>query len=68
MFNAYVVEVDGSTAGIIARDGRGFRFHASSRRFQTIDGAFFTGPRDAERAARALLARRAPTAHSMSRP
>jgi hypothetical protein len=52
--NAYIIEVNGQTAGIVARDGRGFRFHASSNRFNALEGRTFSTPREAEKAAIAL--------------
>jgi hypothetical protein len=53
--NAYVIEVRGQTAGIVARDGQGFRFHASAHRFNALDGRHFKTPREAERAALRLI-------------
>jgi hypothetical protein len=53
--NAYVIEVRGQTAGIVARDGQGFRFHASAHRFNPLDGRRFANPREAERAALRLI-------------
>ena len=52
MSNAYVIEVGGETAGIVARDGLGFRFYAATPTFDGLDGRLFTAPGDAERAAR----------------
>jgi hypothetical protein len=53
--NAYVVEVDGQTVGIVARDeGGSYRFHASVNRFNTLEGRTFKSPREAERAAHQL--------------
>ena len=60
MFNAYVIEVAGSAAGIVTRDGRGFRFHAAKRLFNVIDGQLFRGPTHAEKAARDLASCRRP--------
>jgi hypothetical protein len=61
--NAFVIEVGGETAGIVARDGRGFRFYAATQAFDALDGRMFAAPGDAERAARrhanAKIARRA---------
>jgi hypothetical protein len=54
--NAYIIEVAGQTAGIVARDGSGFRFHASAHRFNPLEGKMFASPRAAERAASALAA------------
>jgi hypothetical protein len=53
--NAYVIEVRGQTAGIVARDGQGFRFHASAHRFNALDGRRFRTPREAEKAALKLI-------------
>ncbi|MDQ0467242.1 hypothetical protein [Labrys wisconsinensis] len=57
--DAYIIEVRGQTAGIVARDGRVFRFHASDHRFNPIDGMAFASPRAAEKAAHGLLAAQA---------
>ena len=54
MGHAYVIEVAGEPAGIVARDGRGFRFHAASHAFRSLEGRAFRRPSDAERAAREL--------------
>ena len=58
MPNAYIVEVAGQTAGIVARDQRGYRFFASDRFFDSLDGQEFSSARHAERAAQALLRQR----------
>lgn len=55
MSTAYVIEVRGETAGIIAREERGFRFYASSNRFNALEGEAFSSPRQAERAVVRLL-------------
>jgi hypothetical protein len=55
MSHAYIIEVAGQTAGIIAADTRGFRFHVSNTAFQPLEGRAFSTPQAAERAARALL-------------
>jgi hypothetical protein len=53
--NAYVVEVDGQTVGIVARDeASSYRFHASVNRFNSLEGRSFKSPREAERAAHQL--------------
>ena len=67
--NAYIIEIQDYTAGIVTRDVRGFRFFSSERMFDSLEGQQFRSARDAERAARALLtpsARRA--AHRVARP
>jgi hypothetical protein len=53
--DAYIIEVRGHAAGIVARDGRTFRFHASDHRFNPIDGMAFASPRAAEKAAQDQL-------------
>jgi hypothetical protein len=55
MPKAYIIEVHNRTAGIVARDERGFRFFSSERAFDSLEGREFRSARDAERAARALF-------------
>jgi hypothetical protein len=55
---AYVIEIHDRTAGIVARDERGFRFFSSERLFDSLEGRAFRSARDAERAARAVFAER----------
>ncbi|GGC85444.1 hypothetical protein [Chelatococcus reniformis] len=57
--NAYIIEIAGTAAGIVAADRRGFRFHAAAGPFNAIDGHSFRTPAEAERAARRLFHRRA---------
>jgi hypothetical protein len=54
MGHAFVIEVAGEAVGIVARDGRGFRFHAALRAFRSLEGRVFRRPSDAALAARAL--------------
>jgi len=56
MPDAYVIQVSGRTAGIVARDGRDLRFNffAASHLFQPMEGRSFADPLAAERAARYL--------------
>jgi hypothetical protein len=58
MSNAYIIEVGSRTAGIVAKDERGYRFFSSDRIFDSLEGREFRSARDAERAARALLLER----------
>jgi len=58
MRNAYIIEIQNRTAGIVARDAQGFRFFSSERIFDSLDGRQFRSARAAERAARALLSER----------
>lgn len=57
MSHAYIIEFDEIAAGIIAPDGQGFRFHHADRSFTALEGRNFASYQQAERAARALLAR-----------
>jgi len=56
MSDCYVIEVSSETAGIVVRDTRGYAFFAASRRFQALEGQIFRNAREAERAARRLVA------------
>jgi len=58
MSNAYVIEAGEEAAGIVVREGNGFRFLSSSRRFWSLDGQYYRTPRDAERASIGLLSLR----------
>lgn len=58
MSNAYIIEVESYTAGIIAKDQRSYRFFSSGRIFDPLEGREFRSVRDAERAARALFMQR----------
>jgi hypothetical protein len=55
MSQAYIIEVESRTAGIVAKDEHGYRFFSSDRLFDGLEGRQFRSARDAERAARALL-------------
>jgi hypothetical protein len=57
MSDNYVIEIRPKAAGItvqagiIVRDGRGFRFFAATHAFNPLDGHLFKNPREAEKAA-----------------
>jgi hypothetical protein len=55
MSDSYIIEVDAQTAGIVVRNPGGYRFFASSHRFNRLEGQLFRNAREAERAARKLL-------------
>ena len=56
MGQAYVIQIAGRTAGIVARDhsGQAFHFFASDRLFRPLEGVAFHEPHLAERAARQI--------------
>ena len=58
MPQAYIIEVESRTAGIVAKDERGYRFYSSDRIFDRLEGRQFRSARDVERAASALLQER----------
>lgn len=58
MTQAYIIEIESRTAGIVAKDERGYRFFSSDRAFDGLEGREFGSARAAERAARALLQQR----------
>jgi hypothetical protein len=56
MFDNYIIEIrptSGITvqAGIVVRDGHGFRFFAATRAFDALEGHVFKSPKAAEHAA-----------------
>jgi hypothetical protein len=55
MFDSYIIEIRSAgievQAGVVVRDGRGFRFFAATRAFDRLDGQLFANPKAAERAA-----------------
>jgi hypothetical protein len=55
MPDAFVIEIEDLTAGIVARDGSAYRFYASLRFFYSLEGQSFATPQHAERAAAALM-------------
>jgi hypothetical protein len=55
MTQAYIIEIDSCTVGIVARSERAFRFFSSDRAFDSLEGREFSSAREAERAAKALL-------------
>jgi len=56
MPDAYVIEISGRTAGIVARDARdlNFNFFAATHSFNAMEGQRFSDPLAAERVARHL--------------
>jgi hypothetical protein len=51
MSDTYIIEVRSQAAGIVVREGEGYRFFAASHRFNPIEGQVFRNAREAERAA-----------------
>ncbi|QCI65007.1 hypothetical protein [Phreatobacter stygius] len=47
MSNAHVIEIGEETAGLVGRDGAGFRFFSATSRFGGLDGSLFPNVRDA---------------------
>ena len=58
MSDAFVIEISGRTAGIVARDHGAQRFHffAASHFFNALEKRAYRSPGEAERAAREHLA------------
>ncbi|KPG00490.1 hypothetical protein NML43_14110 [Rhodopseudomonas palustris] len=53
--SAYIIEVHSRAAGIVVRDGRGYRFHAAADDFTALDGQDFRSAGDAHKAALRLV-------------
>ena len=66
MSDAYAIEAEDEVAGIVVREGRRYRFLSSSRTFWSLDGSSYRTPREAERAARGLLATIGGSQHSLA--
>lgn len=48
---AFIIETAEATAGVIVRQGSGFRFFAADPRFGLLDGSTFKSPAAAQKAA-----------------
>ncbi|WP_420132993.1 hypothetical protein [Rhodopseudomonas sp.] len=53
--SAFIIEVNSRAAGIVVRDGRGFRFHAATDDFTALEGQGFRSAGDAQKAALRLV-------------
>jgi hypothetical protein len=51
MSNTYIIETSKGAAGIVVRDGRGYRFFAATHDFNGLDGRLFATAKAAEDAA-----------------
>jgi hypothetical protein len=51
MYNTYIIETRKGAAGIVVRDGHGFRFFAATQDFYRLEGQLFGSPKEAEPAA-----------------
>ena len=58
MTDAYVIEIDEDAVGLVVREsrgsgrGQGYRFYASLKGFQSLEGKIFSNPESARRSAR----------------
>jgi hypothetical protein len=66
MSDATIIEIRGEAAGIVARTGRGFAFYAAQAPFHRLERRLFRSVREAERAARELIARRSRAAAALA--
>jgi hypothetical protein len=48
---SYIIEVSSQAAGIVVREGGGYRFFAAAQPFYRLDGRLFRHVVDAQRAA-----------------
>jgi hypothetical protein len=51
MSDTYIIETRKGAAGIVVRDGGGFRFFAATNDFNGLEGQVFGTPKEAEAAA-----------------
>ena len=54
MSDAYVIEISGEPAGIVARLNKGFAFYAARTPFHRLEAQVFRSPLEAEKAVRLL--------------
>lgn len=66
--NAYAIEVQGRSAGIVVADRGGYTFFVSDWEFRDLDRRNFRSVPQAERAAARLVALRHQTGHHARRP
>jgi hypothetical protein len=59
MTNAFSIEVDGETVGVVVAEARGFQFLASDRATWPLEGTRYRHVRQAQRAAEDIYRRRA---------
>lgn len=62
MSQALLIEIRGTTAGLVVGSDRSFRFFSSQPAFDALDGRNFTSIAEAQRAAASLRHRRSPRA------
>ncbi len=64
MTDAYVIEIDEDAVGLVVRESRGssrdqgYRFYASLKGFQSLEGKIFSNPESARRSAKAVSKQR----------
>lgn len=64
MTDAYVIEIDEDAVGLVVREtrgsgrGQGYRFYASLKGFQSLEGKIFSNPESARRSARVVSRQR----------
>jgi hypothetical protein len=64
MTDAYVIEIDEDAIGLVVREasesraGKGYRFYASVKHYQSLEGKLFPNPESARRSAKVLFAER----------
>jgi hypothetical protein len=61
MSPTYIIETRKGAAGIVVRDGHGFRFFSATADCNSLDGRLFATPKDAEAAVDHLHGPKAPS-------
>jgi hypothetical protein len=51
MYDTYIIETRKGAAGVVVRDGHGFRFFAATHDFNGLEGRVFSTPKEAKAAA-----------------
>jgi hypothetical protein len=72
MTNAYVIEIGEEAIGLVVREvepnfrGRNYRFYASVKAFQSLEGKMFPNPESARRSAIIVSEQRSQSSHILS--
>ena len=52
--SGYVIELRGEAAGLVVKDGNGFRFYAAEKNFTALERILYRSPAEAEDACRKI--------------
>lgn len=74
MTDAYVIEIGEDAVGLVVRESRGsrrekgYRFYASVKGYQSLEGKIFSNPESARRSAKVVLAQNLQSSRTLTDP